>query len=144
LAELGSEHALVVHNRDGLDEIGLASLTDAFEVKGGAKRALVFDAASFGVESAPLESLFVEDVSTARECVEQVLEGRPGPRADVVVVNAAAALLVAERAATLRDGVAQARAAIASGAARAVLDRLIDFTRAAAKAGDASAPRARL
>jgi anthranilate phosphoribosyltransferase len=139
LLVLGCEHALVVHSRDGLDEISLAAPNDAIEVHEGTLRHLVIDHASFELDPVPTDAARVADLAESKRVVRELLDGARGPRTDIVVANAAAALYVAGVAATLPSGVARAREAIASGAAAALLDRLIAFTRAA---GDAAAGRA--
>lgn len=136
LAALGCEHALVVHGRDGLDEISLVEPADAIEVRGGETRPLVLDAASFGLAPAPREALLAADVAASAAMVRAVIEGGDGPRSDVVVANAAAALYVAGLAADLRDGVDRAQEALRRGAAGEVLARLVAFTRAAARDAD--------
>ena len=140
LAALGCEHALVVHSRDGLDEISLGAATDALEVKGTSITERVITAADFGLPQVSSDVLRASSADESATAVLAVLEGRPGPHADVVLANAAAALHVAGLASSLADGTARAREAIASGAARHVLARLAAFTTAveAAPAGPAA------
>ncbi|HEY8514976.1 MAG TPA: anthranilate phosphoribosyltransferase [Candidatus Binatia bacterium] len=128
LRELGGEHALVVHSRDGLDEISLGAPTDVIELRDGVLTERVLTPADFGLREVDAAELRVETAAHSAEALRALLEGRPGPMTDVVLANAAAALYVAGRAATLADGVEQARAAIRSGAARDALDRLVAFT----------------
>lgn len=128
LASLGCEHALVVHSRDGLDEISLGAATDVMEVKGTSVTERVIRAADFGLPEVSSEVLRASSADESAAAVRAVLEGRPGPHADVVLANAAAALHVAGLASSLAEGTARAREAIASGAARDVLARLAAFT----------------
>ncbi|MEW6271340.1 MAG: anthranilate phosphoribosyltransferase [Thermodesulfobacteriota bacterium] len=128
LQALGTEHALVVHSRDGLDEISLGAPTDALELRDGAPVERVLTAADFGLAAVPVEELRAETAAHSAEAVRALLEGRPGPITDVVLANAAAALYVSGLAATLPEGVAKALDAVRSGAARDVLERLIAFT----------------
>jgi anthranilate phosphoribosyltransferase len=145
LVRLGCEHALVVCSRDGLDEISLASPTDAIEVRDGDQHGRVLEVASFGLEPAPLEKLLARDRDDAARIVTEVLAGREGPASDVVVANAAAALYVAGLAADLRAGADRARAAIRSGAARGILAELVRFTaEASARARGPEVRRARV
>ena len=130
LAALGCEHALVVHSRDGLDEISLGAATDAIEVRGTSLAERVITASDFGLSEVSSELLRASSAAESAAAVRTVLEGRPGPHADVVVANAAAALYIAGLASSLADGTARARDAIASGAARDVLARLAAFTTA--------------
>jgi anthranilate phosphoribosyltransferase len=128
LVVLGCDHALVVHSRDGLDEISLGAPTDAIEIRGVEHRERVLEASDFGLAEVSSELLRAADVAESAAAVSAVIADDDGPRTDVVVANAAAALYVAGRAPSLVDGAQLARAALRSGAARAVLDRMVDFT----------------
>ena len=128
LAGLGCEHALVVHSRDGLDEISLGAATDALEIRGADVSERVLAASDFGLGEVSSEVLRAADVAESAAAVTAVLDGADGPRTDVVVANAAAALYVAGLAPSLVLGAERARSAIRSGAARGVLDRLVAFT----------------
>ena len=88
----------------------------------------------FGLDTAPIESIQVKDAAESRARLESVLADAPGPSRDVVILNSAAALYVSGVAGSLWDGVALARDAISSGAARRKLDQLVAFTRGLAKA----------
>src|SRR5260370_42520263 len=92
LAELGVEHAFVVHGAGGLDEISLARETMVAEVRDGAIRRFTVTPDEFGVARAPLESIRGGTAAENAEIIRRVLEGEPGPARDIVVVNAAAAL----------------------------------------------------
>jgi len=133
LLELGAEHALVVHGRDGLDEISLSAETDALEVRGGEIRELVLDAASFKLRPVPAAAILARDLESSAAMLREILAGAATPGAEVVIANAAAALYVAGIAASLPEGAQRARAAIASGAARRILDRLVERTRRAGR-----------
>jgi anthranilate phosphoribosyltransferase len=130
LAALGCEHALVVHSRDGLDEISLGAPTDAIEVRGTVLTERVIHAADFGLREVSSELLRASSADESAATIRAVLDGRSGPHADIVLANAAAALYVAGLASSLADGTSRARDAIASGAARDVLARLVAFTTA--------------
>jgi anthranilate phosphoribosyltransferase len=127
-AELGSEHALVVHGSDGLDEITLTGPTAVGEVRGGRVETYEVAPEDFGLARCRLEDLVGGDPAQNAAAMRGVLAGQPGPLLDVVALNAGAALYVAGRASGIRDGLEAARAAIASGAARGKLDALRDFT----------------
>jgi anthranilate phosphoribosyltransferase len=127
-AELGSEHALVVHGSDGLDEITLTGPTAVGEVRGGRVETYEVAPEDFGLARCRLEDLVGGDPAQNAAAMRGVLAGQPGPLLDVVALNAGAALYVAGRASGIRDGLEAARAAIASGAARAKLDALREFT----------------
>jgi anthranilate phosphoribosyltransferase len=145
VARLGCEHVLVVHSRDGLDEISLSAPTDAIEVRAEDRQERVLDAGTFGLPAAPLAALAARDRDDAARIVREVLDDRPSPAADVVLANAAAALYVAGLAPDLADGVRRARAAVTDGAARRVLEGLVAFTRRASEhEAGASDARARV
>jgi anthranilate phosphoribosyltransferase len=131
LARLGTRRAAVVRGADGLGEVSLAGETRVTEVRDGKLREFVWTPADFGLERASLESIEVAGPEQSAALVREVLAGRPGVARDIVLMNAAAALWVAERAATLPSGVEQAAAAIDSGAARELLARLVERTNAA-------------
>jgi anthranilate phosphoribosyltransferase len=124
LARLGTAHALVVCGHDGLDEVSLSAPTSVREVHGGRISSWEWTPADFDLEPCRLVDLHADGAEASAAIVRQVLEGCDGPATRVVLANAAAALLAAERATSLRDGVALARQAISSGRAGAVLERL--------------------
>lgn len=127
LAGLGAEHALVVHGRDGLDEITTTTTTLVAEVRDGEVRSFELDAETLGAPRARLEELAGGTPEENADRLARLLDGEPGPLADLVAANAGAALYVAGRAATLAEGAAAARALLASGAARAKLEQLRAF-----------------
>lgn len=132
LLALGAEHALVVHSRDGLDEISVSAPTRVCEVREGALQVYEIEPAHLGLESHAIEAVAGGDAATNAGIARHVLAGGDGATRDIVLANAGAALYVSGAAATLRDGVALARQALASGAAKAKLDALIEATRSAA------------
>ncbi len=127
LAELGVERAFVVHGSDGLDEISLSAPTYVTEVRSGTIRRYSVSPEDFGLVRAPLEAVAGGDAATNAEIVRTILQGEGGPRREIVLANAAAALVAAGRARDFREGVRVAAEAIDSGAARAKLDHLIAF-----------------
>jgi anthranilate phosphoribosyltransferase len=129
LARLGTRRALVVCGEDGLDEVSLSAPTQVREVRGGTVAALRWTPADFGLEPCPLADLAADGPEASAALIRDVLAGRDGPAARVVVANTAAALLAAERVPTLAEGVAQARQAVRDGRARAVLGRLAACSR---------------
>jgi anthranilate phosphoribosyltransferase len=135
LKMLGSRHVLTVHGHEGLDEITITGPTHVAELKHDFITEYMIEPKQFGLDLAPIEAIQVKDAADSRARVESVLANEPGPSRDVVMLNAAAALYVSGVAPSLWDGVALAREALASGAARAKLDQLVEFTRAFAKAG---------
>ena len=129
LLALGADHAMVVHSRDGLDELSVSADTHVCEVRDGQVRSYEMSAADAGVEMHKLEELAGGDVQMNAAIARSVLEGKAGATQDVVVLNAGAALYVAGSAASVRDGVALARQAIVSGRALAKLEELIKASR---------------
>ncbi|MBS0195914.1 MAG: anthranilate phosphoribosyltransferase [Planctomycetes bacterium] len=121
LAELGSTRAMVVHGRDGMDEISTTAPTIIAHVEGGGVRVEEFDAAGLGIARASLESLTAGDLSHAAAAARGVLGGEDGPMRTIVELNAAAALVVGGGAAGLAEGIDKARGAIDSGAAARTL-----------------------
>jgi anthranilate phosphoribosyltransferase len=130
LMMLGSERAWVVHGSDGLDEISTAGYTKVSECRDGAVHTFHVHPADFGLAKAAPSALQGGDAATNAAIVRAVLDGAAGAARDVVLLNAGAALLVAGRAASVREGIAQAAAAIDGGQARAALDAMIKASRA--------------
>jgi anthranilate phosphoribosyltransferase len=130
LGELGSEHVLVVHSGDGLDEFSVAVPTHVAELRDGAVREWTFDPADVGV-SGTLASLTVADAGGSLQKVRAALSGEAGPAGDIVALNAGAALYVAGRADSLTQGIAAARGILDSGDALALLERYAAWTQAA-------------
>ena len=126
LARLGHTHALVVHGDDGLDELTTTTTSRVWEVRDGEVSESRVDPAALGIAPASLDDLRGGDVARNRALADEVLAGAPGPRADLVALNAAASLVVAGVADDLADGVVRARALLSDGTARDVLARWVD------------------
>ena len=129
LARLGVRRAFVVHGDDGLDEITTTGPTTAREVAGGEVLERVFQPEDFGLERARPQDLAGGDASSCATILRAVLDGERGPRRDIVVANAAAALVVAGRAQEFREGASLAAESIDSGRARQKLAEFIRYTR---------------
>jgi anthranilate phosphoribosyltransferase len=127
LAMLGVRHAFVVHGRDGLDELSLNGVSDVAEVREHTVRNFSFEAGDTGLQAAPLSALTGGDAQTNAAMIAKILEGEPGPRRDVVLLNAAAAIVIAGRADDFAGGVRCAAAAIDSGAGLRLLAQLREF-----------------
>lgn len=136
LGRLGSRRAMVVHGCDGLDEITIAGPTMVAEWDGEDVREYRIHPEQVGLRPAPLESLRGGDVRENARALRSVLSGEPGPRRDVVLLNAAAALTVAGAAADLASGVILAARSIDSGTALAKLEALVEATQSAVAAAD--------
>jgi len=123
--------ALVVHGLDGLDEITITGVTKVAEVRDGAVRKYEVMPELFGVKRAPMESILGGDANENAAIISAILSGEKSPKRDVVLLNAAAALVAAGRADTILEALPIAADSIDSGAAQAKLDRLIEFTKSA-------------
>lgn len=134
LANLGAEQAWVVHGSDGLDELTLTGPSHVAELKGGQVRTFEMTPEEAGLQRTSPESLKGADGAANALRIRAVLGGEKGPIRDFVLYNAAAALVVAGKAKDMKDGVAQAAAAIDQGRATAALDKLIAITNAPAPA----------
>ncbi len=132
LQRLGSQHVLVVHGRDGLDEISLGAATLVGELVKGEVREYEIHPEDFGLAMASTRQLRVADAVESKAMLLAVLDNVPGPARDIVILNSGAALYAANLAESIAAGIGQARAAIESGAARAKLDAFVAFTRSAA------------
>ncbi len=126
LARLGAEHALVVHGRIGMDEISPHGITDVWEVKDGAVRSWEIDPARFRLGINDVADLQGGEPAANAERLERILgNGSADPSGlAAVLLNAGAAIYVAGIAGSLAEGIGRAREVVASGAARAALDRL--------------------
>jgi anthranilate phosphoribosyltransferase len=118
---LGVRHAMVVHGDGGLDEIALSGPSEVAEVREGVVRQYAVTPEEFGLERAPLEALTGGDAPMNAEILTAIFAGEPGPRRDVVVLNAAAVLVTAGIAKDVRVGVGIAAAAIDSGKVKRLL-----------------------
>ena len=130
LGELGAERALVVHGADGMDEITLTGPTAVGEWTGREVRSYEIDPRELGFTLCEAADLAGGDAGENAAATRAILGGQEGPRRDIVVLNAAAALWVAGAADSLADGVAAAAASIDSGAARDALDGLVRISNA--------------
>jgi anthranilate phosphoribosyltransferase len=128
LAELGVEHAFVVHGAGGLDEISLSGETIAAEVRGGKVRNFNVTPEEFGMKRAPLEAVRGGTAAENAALIRRILEGEAGPPRDIVVINAAAALVAAGVAKNFREGAEIARSMMETGTAAAKLASLQAFT----------------
>ncbi len=126
-ARLGIERAFVVHGA-GLDEITLAGQTTVFQVENGRVQKGSWWPADFGLPECDVEQLAGQDPQSNAETIRALLAGERGPKRDIVVANAAAALLLAERASGLREAVRLASEAIDSGASAGKLNQLLAFS----------------
>lgn len=134
LRKLGAKRALVVWGRDGMDEISLGSATVVGELRNGEVIEYEIHPEDFGIAMAASRNLRVENAEQSRLMLIEALEGRAGLPADIVALNAGAALYAAGHAVSISQGIDQARAVMANGAARAKLDQFVASTRRLAAA----------
>ena len=132
LQRLGAEHALVVYGRDGMDEVSLGAATLVGELKNGQITEYEIHPEDFGLPMVSNRALKVDTPEQSRQMLLDVLSGTTGAAHDIVCLNAGAALYAANVAASIQDGIAKARNAIASGAAKAKLEALVVRTHALA------------
>ena len=130
LAALGAVHAMVVHAADGLDELSTTADTRVSEVRGQEVSTRTVSPQDFGLGPARLADLMIGSAAESAAAIRDVLAGKRGPRRDIVVLNAAAALAVADRVGSVAEGLAPAAKSIDSGAAAAALDKLIAVSNA--------------
>ena len=134
LQRLGAEHAVVVYGRDGMDEVSLGAATLVGELKNGEITEYEIHPEDFGLQMASNRALKVETPEQSRDMLLGVLAGDAGPAREIVCLNAGVALYAANVVPTMAEGIAQARAAIDAGAAKAKLDQLVTRTHALAVA----------
>ena len=132
LQRLGAEHAVVVYGRDGMDEVSLGAATLVGELKNGEITEYEIHPEDFGLGMASNRALKVDTPDQSRDLLLGVLKGDTGAARDIVCLNAGVALYAANVTATMLEGIAQARAAIDSGAALAKLGQLVTRTHALA------------
>ena len=130
LKQLGSEHVMVVHSDDGLDEISVAAPTHVAELKNGAIREWTIDPQEYDMDHASLEGLSVDSAQQSLNIIRAAFHNSEGAARDIICLNAGAALYVSGVASSFADGVLQARSTIAQGLAQAKLDQFIELTQA--------------
>jgi len=134
LQRLGSEHVIVAHGLDGIDELSTVGRTKITELQGGRLDTYEISPEDIGLKKADVSDLLQgEDPAASARITEDVLSGKPGPKRDVVLLNAAAALKVAGKASSLEAGIALAATSIDSGKATAALDGLRKLSRSLAE-----------
>ena len=128
MQQLGADHVMVVWGKDGMDEISLGAATLVGELKNGEISEYEIHPEDYGLQMVSNRGLRVAGAAESREMVLEALDNRPGTPREIVTLNAGAALYTANLAASVADGIARARGAIASGAARARLEQFIAYT----------------
>ena len=128
MERLGAKHVLVVHGKDGMDEVSLGAATLVGELKDGAVREYEIHPEDFGLQMMSNRSLRVGSVIESKDMLHAVLANQEGAAREIVLLNAGTALYAANLVDSIGAGVARASEAVASGAARAKLDEFIRFT----------------
>jgi anthranilate phosphoribosyltransferase len=129
MQQLGADHVLVVWGKDGMDEISLGAATLVGELKNGKITEYEVHPEDFGLSMVSNRSLRVADAAESKAMLLEALENKPGTPREIVTLNAGAALYTANLEDSIGAGIARAREAIASGAARKKLDEFVSFTR---------------
>jgi anthranilate phosphoribosyltransferase len=136
LVRLGCDHALVIHGEDGLDELTTTAATRVAEVRGANVETFRLTPESLGLDRVPMSALAGDDPKSNAAMMGAVLQGEPGPLAEITALNAAAALYVGGQAGGLDEGLERARRVLASGKGMAKLNELRAFS---ARSGDEEA-----
>jgi len=128
LSKLGSQHVLVVHSEDGMDEISISAATDVAELKNGRVTTYKITPEQFGMQLGSLSDIAAGNAQESLAVINSVFENKAGSARDIVALNAGAAIYVAGLAQSLERGVQQALGVLASGGAKNKLQELIDYT----------------
>jgi anthranilate phosphoribosyltransferase len=129
LQRLGADHAVVVYGRDGMDEVSLGAATMVGELKNGEITEYEIHPEDFGMAMASNRALKVETPEQSKAMLLGVLDNQPGAARDIAILNAGVALYAANVAPTMKDGIALARTAVESGAAKARLEKLVALSK---------------
>lgn len=127
---LNSEHVLVVHGNDGMDEISLSGSTTVAELKNGKVTDLTISPTDFGISTSPLSAIQVDGAEQSLAMITSVLKNESSPARDMVLLNSGAAIYVGGGADSIGKGIKKAETALESGAASQVLTRLAKLTQA--------------
>lgn len=129
LKNLNSNHVMVVHSEDGMDEISIAAPTKVCELRNGLLSSYTITPEKFGLSRGNIDDIKVSGVEQSLEMVNQVLDNQPGPARDIVIMNAGAAIYCANLAESLEAGIEKAKELISSGAAKEKLSALAAFSK---------------
>ena len=125
---MGAQHALVVHGKDGIDEITLSGPTIVAELLNNEIKEYEISPTDFGIDISSLESLKVKDANESKQIILDIFDNQPGPARDIVCLNAGATLYAANVVSNILEGVHRAKEVIAAGLAKQKLDALISLT----------------
>ena len=136
LAELGTVRAMTVHAQDGMDELSLHAPTDYAALHDGAVATGTLHPEQYGLHPAPLEAVRADSAEHSLAIIREAFDGRPSPAADLICLNAGAALFVAAIADGLEDGIARSRAMLEDGSAAAKLEQLAQASQRLSREAD--------
>jgi anthranilate phosphoribosyltransferase len=131
LQRLGSKHVMVVYGLDGMDELSISGETQVGELVDGEVREYTIHPSRLGLELYDRRAIQVNTIEESKAMILAVLDNQPGPALNIVLLNAGAAIYVADKAKTIEAGIDKARKAIASGAAKEKLEHFVAFTKKA-------------
>lgn len=129
LKQLGSRHVMVVHSKDGMDEISLSADTFVSELKDGKIKEYTIKPEDFGIETQKVDDLVVSNAEQSLELIQTAFNTGKGAAADILALNAGAAIYVSGKAHSMQQGVTMAQVTLKSGAALEKFNQLIDFTK---------------
>ena len=128
LNKLGSNHVMVVHSEDGMDEISIGAATNVSELKDGKVTSYKITPEEFGYTKTNISELAVSGAEESLSVIKRVLDNEAGPARDIVTFNAGAAIYVAGLTDSFKTGIEKAKEVIASGAAKTKLDELVKLS----------------
>ncbi len=129
MSELRRKRALVIHAENGMDEVSPSGKTRFYDIEAGEMKRYDIDPVDLGLEPIPLESILGGDINLNTRIAREVLDGTTGPFRDTVVLNAAAAIMTAGKAPDMKEGMQLAEEMIDSGKAKAILLKMIQYSR---------------
>ncbi len=129
MSKLRRKRALVIHAENGMDEVSPSCITRFYDIQAGEMKRYDLDPSDLGLDRIPLESILGGDISVNARIAREVLDGTAGPFRDTVVLNAAAAIMTAGKALDMKEGMQLAEEIIDSGKAKAVLLKMIQYSR---------------
>lgn len=128
LMNLGIKGAMIVHGSDGLDEVTISGVTEVCELRDGKLVKYQLDPADYGIDYAPLEAILGGTARENAQITQEILDGKTGPKRDIVLLNTACALYIAQKAESIAEGIQMAARSIDSGAAKKKLEQLKNQT----------------
>ncbi|MCD4823324.1 MAG: anthranilate phosphoribosyltransferase [Phycisphaerae bacterium] len=129
LGQLGATRVWVIYGHDGMDEISITAPTTISEYRDGRVETRTIQPEDFGLRRGSLDDLAADSPEDSARIIREILDGKTGPARDIVLLNTAAALVVASKAANIAEGITQASQSIDSGAARNALEKLVEISK---------------